>query len=350
MKKFYSFLIIAIFTVSFANAQVLFSDDFDDGNGSSRWSEASVGGVNTSDFAFDYIGAGLPAAPNGGGLGLKMEVNVDPDNPATSQIYEFPAGQTFTGNYTVSFDLWTDYEDGGSGTTQFIVGGVMHSDESLPSVNGIDFAFTCDWGSGHDLWCWYEGLGVGTSADPTIDTIGYYTGVDIDGLESQNGNGTALYESAFVDGIPGWQWNHVIISVDADSVAWYVNDIMFAKVFRLDYDGNASLGLYDMFSSVGTANFTVFDNFMVKSGALSVNDIKSSETAKLYPVPATDVLNIIVNETSTFELINTVGQTVRSSMVEGKSTIGISNLSPGIYLARITSKNGQVEIHKILIK
>ncbi|RLD48061.1 MAG: hypothetical protein DRI94_13100, partial [Bacteroidetes bacterium] len=98
------------------------------------------------------------------------------------------------------------------------------------------------------------------------------------------------------------------------------------------------------------ANFTVFDNFMVKSGALSVNDIKSSETAKLYPVPATDVLNIIVNETSTFELINTVGQTVRSSMVEGKSTIGISNLSPGIYLARITSKNGQVEIHKILIK
>jgi len=349
MKKFYSFLIIAIFTVSFANAQVLFSDDFDDGNGSSRWSEASVGGVNVSDFAFDYIAAGLPAAPNGGGLGLKLEVNTDPDAGASSQMYEFPAGQTFTGNYTVSFDVWTDYEDGGSGTTEFITYGVMHTDETLPSTNGIDFSITGDWGSGHDLWCYYEGVGMGTT-ETGIDTLGYYTGVDIDGNESQNGNGTELYESAFVDGIPAWQWNHVDISVDADSVAWYVNDILFAKVYRLDYDGNVSLGLIDLWSSVGTANFTVYDNFMVKSGALSVNNIKSSKTAKLYPVPATNVLNVRVNEVSTFELINTIGQTVQKRVVEGTSTIEISNLSPGMYLARITNRNGQVEIHKVLIK
>ncbi len=349
MKKIYSFLIVAVFTVSFANAQVLFSDNFDDGNGSSRWSETSVGGVNVSDFAYDYISDGIPAAPNGGGLGLKLEVNTDPNAGASSQIYEFPASQTFTGNYTVSFDVWTDYEDGGSGTTEFVTYGVMHSDENLPSLNGLDFSITCDWGSGHDLWCYIEGQGMGTT-DVGIDTLGYYTGVDIDGLESQNGNGTALYESAFVDGIPAWQWNHVVISADADSVAWYVNDILFAKVLRLDYDGNASLGLIDLWSSVGTANFTVYDNFMVTGGAISVNDIKSSKRAKLYPVPATDVLNVVVNEVSTFELINTIGQTVQKRVVDGRSTIEISNLSPGMYLARITSKNGQVEIHKVLIK
>jgi len=89
---------------------------------------------------------------------------------------------------------------------------------------------------------------------------------------------------------------------------------------------------------------------MVKGGALSVNDIKSSNTAKLYPIPATNILNVRVNEVSTFELINTIGQTVQKRVVEGTSTIEISNLSPGMYLARITSKNGQVEIHKVLIK
>ncbi len=350
MKKFYSFLIVAIFTVSFANAQVLFSDDFDDGNGDTRWTETSVGGVNASDFAFDYVAAGIPAAPNGGGLGLKLEVNTDANNPATSQIYEFTAGQTFTGNYTVSFDVWTDYEDGGSGTTEYVTYGVMHTDEVLPSMNGYDFSITCDWGAGSDVVVYYEGAGMGTGTTG-LDTIGYYMGTDADGNESQNGNnGTDYYATAFTDGIPAWQWNHVIISVDADSIAWYVNDLLFAKVANLGTDGSASLGLIDTWSSVGTANFTIYDNFEVKGGALSVNDIKANASAKLYPVPATDILNVVVSSVSTFELINTIGQTVRSSVIDGKSTIEVSNLSPGMYIARITSENGKTEIHKVLIK
>ncbi len=338
-------MIAVLFTVTAVNAQVLFSENFDDGNASSRWEQAELGTSNAADFAFDYVNAGLniPAAPGGGGLGLKLEVNTS--SGEASQLFEYPIGQTFTGSYTLSFDVWTDYEDGGSGTTEYITFGVDHTDEVLPSSNGMDFSFTCDWGSGHDIWCYSEGVGMGTDT-----TLGYYTGTDGDGNVSQNGNGTALYESAFDNGTPGWQWIHIDVSVDTDSVAWFVNDIMFAKFKRPAYDGNITLGLMDLWSSIGTANFTIYDNVVVKSGAVSVKDIKANTATKLYPIPATDVLNVVVAQRSDFELINTIGQVVRSRTVEGRTTINVSDLSPGMYIARIKSANGQTEIHKVLVK
>ena len=65
-----------------AQAQ-FFSEDFDDGNGASRWSAPVVdseAGVfdGTVDFGFDYGALGIPAAPGGGGtVGLFMEANRD---------------------------------------------------------------------------------------------------------------------------------------------------------------------------------------------------------------------------------------------------------------------------------
>ncbi|MCF8380572.1 MAG: T9SS type A sorting domain-containing protein [Bacteroidales bacterium] len=70
----------------------------------------------------------------------------------------------------------------------------------------------------------------------------------------------------------------------------------------------------------------------------------------MYPNPAQDYVTVVVNKASTLELINTVGQVVLKRSVEGKSNISLSNMKSGMYIGKITAGNGDVEMHKIMIK
>ena len=60
--------------------------------------------------------------------------------------------------------------------------------------------------------------------------------------------------------------------------------------------------------------------------------------------------NIEVSKASTVEFINTIGQLVERYHVESNACFDISNLSKGIYFARITDVNGKVYSQKILVE
>jgi len=352
MKKFTFIIVLALMTAAVSGQ--LFTEDFEDGNADARWTVVEDAGPNSFAFAVDYVtDLSIPAAPNGGGLGLKLQVNLgagDPPAGVASQLYAFPKGQSFTAPYQVKMDVYM-FHNNGAGSTEYGVFGVMHTSEVVPSDNGIDYAVTCDNGSSKDVWVYVDGVGL-----VATDFEGGYTGLDpADGVTpTQNIAAGISYVEAFTETVVtdmdfGNEWNTVVIDVTADSVIWSINDVVFSAMEYTPVDGNISVGLMDLFSSIsGDGDYTIYDNISVTA----LTEIKDHDvsTISMYPNPVTDVLNVVVTERSSFELINTIGQAVLRTELEGTSTVDVSGLKTGMYFARVISEKGQIETQKILVK
>ncbi len=348
MKRFTTIFILALMTMGLS-AQTwsdLFTEDFDDGAADVRWTVVDDAGPNSSDFAYDYIAGGIAAAPGGGGLGLKFEANLGEGDPLVgvgSSIYAFPLGQSFTGEYKVSFDLYMSFE-GETGSTEFGLFGVMHTDEVLPSANGIDYAVTCDNGSARDIRVYEDGVELSA-----LDFEGGYL-LDGDGIPTQNNNTEDPYNVLLGTDNPGNQWLSVSIEVKADSVLWLVNGYVWSAIEKTPVDGNIAIAYADWFSSLSESfNFAIYDNVKVQKDITGIEEMSISKIS-LYPNPVSDLLNVVVKERSTLELINSIGQTVYRSTVEGTSTVELSDVKSGIYFAKITSESGKVEVQKIMVK
>lgn len=159
----------------------LYTETFDDLNASSRWTVNTSGiGINLDSgsevpldtnfdpdgdgvvddltgFAFDYSTIGVPAAPNSGGttVGMKLQANLFSD--AFGGFSVSPNSQAFTGDYTLAYDMWSNYPGdllpGGSGSTNLSYGGIMSSGtfENKPgAADGVWFGYTGDGDSGAD--------------------------------------------------------------------------------------------------------------------------------------------------------------------------------------------------------
>ncbi|PQB07729.1 hypothetical protein BST83_11605 [Polaribacter filamentus] len=84
------------------------------------------------------------------------------------------------------------------------------------------------------------------------------------------------------------------------------------------------------------------------SPILSLDD-KEVLDFKLYPNPASDVINIESKTAiSTVKIVNLLGQSVLESA--GLSRIDVSSLSAGLYILKIADVNGSVGVRKILKK
>lgn len=350
MKKIFTTLLaMAIMTVGFSQV-VAYEENFDDAGADLRWNIGQDAGAdNSADFFYDYITAGIPAAPNGGGLGLKLESNIT--SGVASQIYAFPAGESFSGHYIVSFDMWMATDTTGSGTTEFAIFGVMHTDEIVPSGNGIDYCLTGENGSARDVRVYEEGLELLAS-----NGEGGYA-LDVNGVMTQNINTDdgIPYMDDLVEGMAFGKWVAVAIEVNDTDMIWTMNDSIWSSMPNvLAQAGNIALGYMDLFSSVADPTgsmFGLYDNVVVtQMPGVGVEEVEIS-TVSVYPNPASEFLNVVVSERSTFELINYLGQTIQRSMVDqGKSTLSLSEVKQGVYFAKFTTDNGAVEIHKVVVQ
>ena len=85
---------------------------------------------SSSDFYFDYSTIGIPSAPNSSGgstRGMKLQYNLFSD--AFGGYSVSPTGESFTGDYSLTFDMWSNYNGpldvGGSGTTNLSCAGIL---------------------------------------------------------------------------------------------------------------------------------------------------------------------------------------------------------------------------------
>ncbi|HEB62404.1 MAG TPA: T9SS type A sorting domain-containing protein [Bacteroidetes bacterium] len=342
MKIFTTFLITFLVSFSLFSQNTLFEDNFDDGISSTRWNVGDVGGTNVSNLAFDYVAAGIPAAPNGGGLGFKMAVNTV-EAGEFSEILAFPKDKEFKGEYLLKFDMWANYTVGGNGTTEFPIFGVKKQNTNVPADSGPEFAFSCDNGSSDDIRFYLDGAEIKFEDDSTM-----WAGPS---QNDGNGEGGILpYSESYEGNTPGNQWLTVEIKVLSDSIYFSVNGVTWMHIANTQADGNISIGLLDLWGSVADdQQFTIYDNVSVTQLTSAVVDF-SEINAVIYPNPAYETLNVDVEENSTFELVNSFGQVVHRSQVNGSSKIDISNLSKGWYVARLITNSGDVAIKKVIIQ
>jgi hypothetical protein len=88
----------------------------------------------------------------------------------------------------------------------------------------------------------------------------------------------------------------------------------------------------------------------VNTGGMSINDLPGFENVNMYPNPATQTITIenIASGVS-IAVYNATGQCVlRTVTSSSKAVMDVSSLSDGIYMLRLTGKDGRQGVSKFI--
>lgn len=299
---------------------VLFSENFDT-DPTANWTVNSfVGGttssggsaVNAADFFFDYSSAGIPTAPNSSGgstRGLKLQANISGTGPVSGLppgLSVSPTGQSFTGDYQLRFDWWTNFignttggignSGGGSGSTQLSTFGILTSGtvaNYVGSADGVFYGATPDGASASDYRAYsitaQSGYATGTTgvngqnvyaAGSQQNTNAYYATPFPGGRTApliQQTNFPLTQTGTTLVGTPSFQWNDVIIEKTGATITWTVNGTLLATTSTSGFatptrGSNILFGQADTSVGAGTpaatfqaVDFTLIDNVRVIS-------------------------------------------------------------------------------------
>ncbi len=132
-----------VLSAPWASAQVLYSQSFDANNQAAAWTINNGPTDENANFFFDYSTVGIPPAPNSSGTtrGMKLQANLT--SGVGGGVNVSPIGQSFTGDYALRFDLWSNFIgaeagaatspntegiwEGGASSTKFSTFGVLSS-------------------------------------------------------------------------------------------------------------------------------------------------------------------------------------------------------------------------------
>ncbi len=263
-----------------ALSQTLFSENWDDGQASVRWSTPievqENSGINfdgNANYAFDYGLLGIPSAPNSSssttrGLFLESNISEQTLGDEGESIGVLPLNFTMPAtNYSVRADLYL-FNNLGNGATEYATLGVHHQgSNNIPhrfGVNagdGIAWQIDSDGGSLTDLFR-YESSA--SSAESEI-SLGEWEDI-LDGTIPNVPTGTAS-----VLGIQN-QWVELEIRSVAGHITFMINGHLIDSYDNSvgDFDaGTILLAHSDPFNSVnldngaGFSNGSIYDNVVV---------------------------------------------------------------------------------------
>lgn len=266
-------------------AASLYTQDFE-ADSTASWTLNGGPSDEAADFFFDYSTVGIPTAPNGSGTrGMKLQANLT--DGIFGGMSVSPNGQSFSGDYTVLFDWWANFNGpfpgGGSGSTNLSTYGIGTAGATAQwpggVVDSVYFGGTGDGGSASD-WRAYS------SAAPTS----YAAGNAVYAAPSLN-NSHAYYASLGGVGAPaaqlalfpqqtgttavgsgGMAWHAVELAKTGDTLTWKVDGLLMATIDLTTVTlggGNILFGHSDINATSSTdANdaallFTLIDNINV---------------------------------------------------------------------------------------
>lgn len=295
MKKQILTIVAGILGVSAASlqAQVIFSDPMESGD---AWTVNATTDTQ-HEFGWDYSALGLPSAPNSGDgstLGLVMTANMT--EGAANELNAVVTDLNMSGQYTVKFDFWINangpFPGGGSGSTEFIGGGVgMNGGDA--GRDGASLIATGEGGSSRD-WRLYKdkneqfiesgqynpALSSNNASDPLLSST--FPGHEAPALQQA---GFPQQTGAVQDGSAGMAWREMAIVVDSDAgtARFSVDGLWIGTVDAnvgdaVETSGGVGVIYADLFSSISDnpdLSGGVVDNFVVMvpeptSGALAL--------------------------------------------------------------------------------
>ncbi|MBX3112440.1 MAG: PEP-CTERM sorting domain-containing protein [Fimbriimonadaceae bacterium] len=277
---------LALATLASTSFASLFSDDFD-ADHTSNWTVNNGPTDSVADFFFDYSKLGIPSANGAGGSTRGLMMLANQSSGIFGGLSVSPTGQSFTGNYRVSADIWLNFvgpaPGGGSGSTQ--LGGMGIGTDGATAqwpgnANSVYFMTTTDGNSSAD-WRAYS----------SAATSGYGNGDPVYYAPSRNASDpyyavfggvtppaaqTALFPSqtgATQAGNIAFGWHKSVIEVVNGLATWSVDGLKIATVDlgTVNLAGSNILFNYsDTNSSSSTdandfLNTVVYDNVSVES-------------------------------------------------------------------------------------
>jgi hypothetical protein len=306
---------------------VIFTDNFSV-NSSANWLIYSNSTDFKAQFAFRYgtntfsrggVATNLiPLAPSSTPAtetnGLKLAVN--DISAAITAINLYPAGQTFSNDYALKFDLWLNYTGtgfgNGTGGTEDAIFGINHvGDKNVfrasgaalsPVGDGVSFAVDTDGDIASQDYQAY----IGDNINPLVELQGASGGfLDRDGDSIPEAGVDAgqpatfplklmfpspAYETA---GMPSKQWVRVELRQRTNSLGdfvstWLIEGYVIAEHTQSaaygQTNGNIMIGLMDPFAGVGSPtndSFILYDN-------VRVVNLSNFPTNEIVSIVATD--------------------------------------------------------------
>jgi len=274
----------ALLIASTAHAQ-LYSQDFEV-DSTADWIIKNGPSDAAANFHFDYSTVGIPPAPSGAGTrGMKLQANLT--QGIFSGMSVSPIGQNFTGDYTVEFDWWANFNGpfpaGGSGSTNLSTFGIGTSGLTAQwpgaAQSSVWFAATGDGGSAADWRAYSSAAPVSypdgspvypfatrNSSDPYFAAFGANAAPAAQlALFPQQTGLTAV-------GSAGMEWHRVSIEKSGTTAFWRVNGTLMATIDLTTVTlsgGNIFFGHSDINATSSTDPndsallFTLIDNIHV---------------------------------------------------------------------------------------
>jgi hypothetical protein len=237
-----------------ARAQSLYVNNFDLDT-TAAWTVNKSTGANANDtgssanFFFDYSTIGISSAPNSVGgttRGLQMRANMT--GGIFSGLSVSPTGLTFSGDYTLRFDMWINYNGtlagGGSGSTQVTGAGIGTAGTSAQwagFADSIHFGVTGDGGSTVDYRAYSSAATSGYPDASPVFAAGAHAGNrnNTDPYYTKWGNATApaaqlalfpQQTNSTAVGAQGFSWRDVTIAKSGNNVTYSIDGTAIATV------------------------------------------------------------------------------------------------------------------------
>ena len=276
-----------------AQSAIIYSEDFDDGNASTRWTTVTAGTVTSSDYAFDYTTTldfagnpiGVPQTGQTTHTGLKLAANTGaaPGTGSIAGINSYANGLNLTTSAVMTFDMYAHFNDTGFGSTTYGTYGFYHSTQTGtfnsisptgPVANsGYWFTNSSDNGTTTAM----RALEAGTQDN----TAARY----LDSTQNPAAAGAVTYKALFPDqdGAAGFsiagfilnRWVNVRLTRDMTTglVKWEMknpSDAGYTQIYSVtdatqtQNSGTITLGMTDPFASLsGPQTYFLYDNVVV---------------------------------------------------------------------------------------
>ncbi len=266
---------LAALTATPAAAQVLISDSFETDSSSNYtvWDDGNApsgdgGADSTTEFAFDYVTAGIPLAPRsapGDTSGLRFTANAreegdeGPSGTEEDHVTAFH-NTTITGSHRLDVDVYLGVE-AASGTTEYVHVGVAGTPTDINSL------FNPIVGSGHFIAFNGDGDSSSDYRHSTPSTLAVPFG---DPSYLNTGNQTQSFADTYLElfpntanpGSPTNIWTTLTITATPAAVTYWLDGTAIISTAPELIDGSVSLGYADLFDSVGP-HFAIYDNLVV---------------------------------------------------------------------------------------
>lgn len=130
-----------------------------------------------------------------------------------------------------------------------------------------------------------------------------------------------------------------------------ISDAKWHVFFNSDSEVGLVLNTGETGQSQPTDNFIQYQSW-VKHGVTAIEDDNNTTYHfSVYPNPASKSVIVELEENSTVQIYNAVGQLVSTfNGVQGKTTVDISNYTQGVYLVSVRNAQGATSTQKLIVR